>query len=453
MTSRQVEDKSAKSSQNQASRLGFFKFLRPFLTYLLRYIIPGEYVAISDTQNHSKSIISEPDYSLNKDQNVMKYWKKNQKDLEENYGSYLLAKTNTKKRISRYYSINNNRTILIILQGDITRTVVDAIVNAANEHMTGGSGVDGMIHRAAGDMLRKACVAHKEVEYGVRLPTGRSRILLSYNMSSTTYYIINTAGPIYNRGAAKECAKQLSSCYKTALDLANLYDLESIGFTAISCGIFGYPANDGADVALRTIDKHADSLPVVVFVLWDDHIYDAWVKKAEELELTPFDPESSVFTNPTKHVTDDKDEKDTTDQSKTSDDESKSTSTFNKNIIDLSTTDRTEEKTQDGKQDISDDPPTTPHELSDSQKTQNLDSNQNSMDVENNQQSQTTMEIGNANSQNEEEEKEKGTDGETKRVTNEDSKQGTDEEKTDNDEKLHHVDRPSTVMDTPEHHD
>lgn len=106
--------------------------------------------------------------------------------------------------------------------------------------MTGGSGVDGMIHRAAGRELYKACVAHKEVEYGVRLPTGHSRILLSYNLSSTTYYIINTAGPVYNRHAAAQCAKELSSCYKTALALANLYDLESIGFTAISCGIFGY---------------------------------------------------------------------------------------------------------------------------------------------------------------------------------------------------------------------
>ena len=106
--------------------------------------------------------------------------------------------------------------------------------------MTGGAGVDGMIHRAAGSQLYTACVAHKQVEAGVRLPTGHSRILLSYNMSSTTYYIINTAGPVYNRRNVSRCADQLSSCYKTALDLANLYDLESIGFTAISCGIFGY---------------------------------------------------------------------------------------------------------------------------------------------------------------------------------------------------------------------
>ncbi len=165
------------------------------------------------------------------------------------------------KRVPRLYLINKKKSILIILQGDITRTKVDAIVNglfetreslrfvldsihlAANEHMTGGSGVDGMIHRAAGNALYEACRAHKQIYQGVRLPTGRSRILLSYNMSSTTYYIINTAGPMYSRHAAAECAEKLTSCYKTALALASLYDLESIGFTAISCGIFGYVSN------------------------------------------------------------------------------------------------------------------------------------------------------------------------------------------------------------------
>ena len=106
--------------------------------------------------------------------------------------------------------------------------------------MTGGSGVDGIIHGAAGAQLYDACKRHKEVRRGVRLPTGHSRILLSYNMSRTTYYIINTAGPVYRSSAAEQCAKKLSSCYRTALALADLYDLESIGFTAISCGIFGY---------------------------------------------------------------------------------------------------------------------------------------------------------------------------------------------------------------------
>jgi O-acetyl-ADP-ribose deacetylase (regulator of RNase III) len=111
---------------------------------------------------------------------------------------------------------------------------------AANEPMLGGGGVDGVIHDAAGDRLRAACKAHKEIRPYIRLPTGRSRILLSYNMSDTTYYIINTAGPRYDDYEPKKCKEQLTSCYQTSLALANLYDLETIGYTAISCGIFGY---------------------------------------------------------------------------------------------------------------------------------------------------------------------------------------------------------------------
>jgi len=146
----------------------------------------------------------------------------------------------------------------VILQGDILKTKVDAIVNglfvfpnkiitplhfvylAANEQMLGGGGVDGIIHRAAGNELYNACKAHKKIYPDVRLPIGHSRILLSYNMSPTTYYIINTSGPRYDEAPPDKCKADLTSCYKTSLELANLYDLETIGFTAISCGIFGY---------------------------------------------------------------------------------------------------------------------------------------------------------------------------------------------------------------------
>lgn len=166
------------------------------------------------------------------------------------------------KRIDRHYRINNGKTMLTIKQGDITRTKVDAIVNgkktfetsvrypfflfdsAANEHMTGGAGVDGIIHRAAGPRLRDECYLHRYVQAGVRLPTGRSRILLSYDLSSNTSYIINTAGPVYDSYEKEKCAEELKSCYKTALALANLYDLKSIAFPAISCGIFGYVSDE-----------------------------------------------------------------------------------------------------------------------------------------------------------------------------------------------------------------
>ncbi len=106
--------------------------------------------------------------------------------------------------------------------------------------MIGRDGIDGAIHKAAGDELFEACKMHKQIRPGVRLPTGRSRILLSYKMSKTTNYIINTASPRYDAYPPKECKEHLISCYKTSLALANLYHLETISFPAISCGEHGY---------------------------------------------------------------------------------------------------------------------------------------------------------------------------------------------------------------------
>ena len=119
-------------------------------------------------------------------------------------------------------------------------SLIENYLSAANEHMTGGAGVDGIIHRAAGPKLLDECYRHREVTPHVRLPTGHSRILFSYNLSNFTHYIINTAGPVYNSYAAEQCEMDLLKCYETSIALANLYDLKSIAFPAISCGIFGY---------------------------------------------------------------------------------------------------------------------------------------------------------------------------------------------------------------------
>ncbi|CAF1017014.1 unnamed protein product [Adineta ricciae] len=439
MASSNADSTSAKSPEVQSDRHSPPNFFRYFFTLFARHLLPGVLNRLF-TRDHPKSIISKPDCSSDEYQDAVDYWRNNQAELGKRYGSYLMAKTKTKKRIPRYYFINNKRTILIILQGDIIQTKVDAVVNAANEHMTGGAGVDGMIHRAAGSQLYSACVAHKQVESGVRLPTGHSRILLSYNMSSTTYYIINTAGPVYNSRKVSQCADQLSSCYKTALDLANLYDLESIGFTAISCGIFGYPANDGADVALQTIDKNAGSLPLVVFVLWDDHIYDAWVKKAEELKFAPFDPVQPTSEVLPKEEPDTKVEKQTTDESKANDDDS--TLKHDKHG-DSSTPHTPEIMSKDEVASLVDRLPSIPHDSIDSQETQTVDDDKDAMEVSHDQPlvSQNTMEMANSDSQQEEESKQ--VPDETK-VSN--TKDGDDDEESKkrrgsseivNDKKLH----------------
>ncbi|CAF3514031.1 unnamed protein product [Rotaria sordida] len=344
MSSREKQNKPSDSSQQQDNRF--------------------------NRQDSQKSAIGQQDRSSEENFDIIKYLHNNRDELMERYG----YGKSSKRRCPRYYFINKKKSILIILQGDITRTKVDAIVNAANEHMTGGGGVDGIIHRAAGSELYTACVAHKKITQGVRLPTGRSRILLSYNMSSTTHYIINTAGPVYDRYRKEECAKELFSCYQTSLALANLYDLESIGFTAISCGIFGYPANQGADVALRTVDQEAGIVPVVVFVLWDDDIYDAWVRKAEELEFTSFDIENIKTKNPLTS-SNDNDQIETKKNLNKNDDQPRSPTTFNPPVRDFSTHDKTPE---DNTKSLLDRLPSVPSDTSDTQKTADMEEDDNS---------------------------------------------------------------------------
>ncbi|CAF2042509.1 unnamed protein product [Rotaria magnacalcarata] len=353
MASKENRNKSSELSQPQSHRWILFKLFRYFLTYIFRVIFTGESSPTPNRQTSQESNANQLELPWQENFDLGKYLQQNKESLKQNYG-YGQSK---KLRCPRYYFINENKSILIILQGDITRTKVDAIVNAANEHMTGGGGVDGVIHRAAGSELYEACVAHKKIRDGVRLPTGHSRILLSYKMSSTTSYIINTAGPIYDRYRAQECANELASCYKTALGLANLYDLESIGFTAISCGIFGYPSKNGADVALRTVDKEAGVVPVIVFVLWDDHIYDAWVDKAEELKFPLFNieklmPESSLLS---------------------SNDQPKSPTTFNPKVIDASTENEVAITTKDDIEAELKRLPSVPNDLPDTQPAESME--------------------------------------------------------------------------------
>ena len=133
---------------------------------------------------------------------------------------------------------------IIVRQADITRLQVDAIVNAANQSLLGGGGVDGAIHRAAGPELLKECRTLGGC------PTGDARITSGYRLPAR--HVILAVGPRYRDGNHNE-ADLLAGCYRNSLTLAVAHDLRTIAFPAISCGIYGYPLADAARIALDTV--------------------------------------------------------------------------------------------------------------------------------------------------------------------------------------------------------
>jgi O-acetyl-ADP-ribose deacetylase (regulator of RNase III) len=137
-----------------------------------------------------------------------------------------------------------------IIQGDITTLAVDAIVNAANQVMLGGGGVDGAIHWAAGDELYEACLKVPEVRPGVRCPTGEARITPGFKLPAK--FVIHTVGPVYRDGQHGEPEK-LAACYRNSLALAAENGCASIAFPCISTGIYGYPKEEAAQIAVREV--------------------------------------------------------------------------------------------------------------------------------------------------------------------------------------------------------
>lgn len=131
-----------------------------------------------------------------------------------------------------------------VLVGDITQSDAEAIVNAANESLLGGSGVDGAIHRAAGPELLAEC----RTLHGC--PTGQARLTGGYHLKAK--YVLHTPGPVWQGGAHGEAAA-LASCYRACLELATENNIQSVDFPCISTGVFGYPAMQAAAVSLRAI--------------------------------------------------------------------------------------------------------------------------------------------------------------------------------------------------------
>lgn len=160
-----------------------------------------------------------------------------------------------------------------VLETDITKLAIDAIVNAANELLLGGGGVDGAIHRAAGPKLLEECRTLGGC------PTGQAKITKGYNLPAK--FIIHTVGPVWHGGSHKE-AELLANCYRNSLALATAHSIRTIAFPAISCGIYGYPIDRAVQIAVREATVYLDQNSVperVIFACFGREIYDAYVKE------------------------------------------------------------------------------------------------------------------------------------------------------------------------------
>ena len=169
-------------------------------------------------------------------------------------------------KVTLEMQVSINQAVLELTRGDIVTQDVDAIVNAANSSLLGGGGVDGAIHRAAGPELLAECRTLGGC------PTGEARITQGYRLA--VRHVIHAVGPVY-RGQARD-AELLASAYRSSLILATQHGLQSIAFPAISAGIYGYPLDQAAEVALRTTSEYLrthDDLQLVRFVLWNDPIF------------------------------------------------------------------------------------------------------------------------------------------------------------------------------------
>ena len=156
--------------------------------------------------------------------------------------------------------------------GDITKADVDAIVNAANQRLLGGGGVDGAIHRAAGPELLEACRILPEVKPGVRCPTGEARITSGFRLPAR--HVIHTVGPIY-RGRDDDSVL-LASAFRSSLTLAVDHGLATVALPAISCGVYGYPLDEAALIAVGVTREREWMLSEIRFVLFSGDVVAAW---------------------------------------------------------------------------------------------------------------------------------------------------------------------------------
>ncbi len=166
-----------------------------------------------------------------------------------------------------------------VVRGDITTQAVDAVVNAANGSLLGGGGVDGAIHRAGGPEVLVACRALRAGDLPDGLPTGDAVATTAGRLSAR--WVIHTVGPVWSGG--EDRSGLLASCHARALAVADDVGARSVAFPAISCGIYGYPLDEAAPIALGAVAEATTSVQEIRFVLFDEEALAAFERAAGEL--------------------------------------------------------------------------------------------------------------------------------------------------------------------------
>ena len=167
-------------------------------------------------------------------------------------------------------------TTIKFVQGDITRQSADAIVNAANSSLLGGGGVDGAIHRRGGPAILAACRELRASHYGKGLRTGQAVATTAGELDAQ--WVIHTVGPVHSR--EEDRSEQLASCYRESLRVADELGARTVAFPAVSAGIYGWPMDDAARIAVETVRAAETSVEEVTFVLFDEAAFEAFGRQA-----------------------------------------------------------------------------------------------------------------------------------------------------------------------------
>ncbi|KES08745.1 hypothetical protein BU52_01465 [Streptomyces toyocaensis] len=164
---------------------------------------------------------------------------------------------------------------LTLVRGDITRRSADAIVNAANSSLLGGGGVDGAIHRRGGPAILEDCRRLRASGYGKGLPTGQAVATTAGDLDAR--WVIHTVGPVFS--AAEDRSALLASCYRESLRVADELGARTVAFPAISTGVYRWPMEDAARIAVGTVRNTPTAVDEVTFVLFDDRAHEAFARQ------------------------------------------------------------------------------------------------------------------------------------------------------------------------------